>query len=184
MTVNDRPFHSMEAYRRSRVTPGVSSTIATRLPIKRLKSVDLPTLGRPTTATSGLDISKPRRNFGFWILDWRTVQLARVTPAPRRERAGLLCLLNVRATAFCLPPSAYCLLPSAYRLLPTAYCLLPTAYCLLPTAFCLLPTPYSPPLPRLSPRYTVCHLRRGSHRRRPAACRARTRTLYRLLLSR
>ena len=38
---------------RSRVTPGFSSTIATRRPRIRLTSVDLPTLGRPTTATRG-----------------------------------------------------------------------------------------------------------------------------------
>src|SRR6185437_10412483 len=37
--------------RRSRVTPGWSSTSATRLPISRLNSVLLPTLARPTIAT-------------------------------------------------------------------------------------------------------------------------------------
>ena len=39
------------AYRRSRVTPGRSSTSARRLPTRRLNRVDLPTLGRPTMAT-------------------------------------------------------------------------------------------------------------------------------------
>src|SRR6185436_11228747 len=39
------------ASRRSRVTPGVSSTIASFLPTRRLNSVDLPTLGRPTIAS-------------------------------------------------------------------------------------------------------------------------------------
>ena len=43
--------HSQSAYTRSRVTPGVSSTIDIRLPAILLKNVDLPTLGRPTTAT-------------------------------------------------------------------------------------------------------------------------------------
>src|SRR5579872_6975489 len=38
---------------RSRVVPGISSTIAMRSPIMRLKNVDLPTFGRPTIATSG-----------------------------------------------------------------------------------------------------------------------------------
>src|SRR5271157_1453793 len=38
---------------RSRVMPDSSPTIERRLPVSRLKSVDLPTLGRPTTATSG-----------------------------------------------------------------------------------------------------------------------------------
>ena len=37
--------------RRSRVTPGRSSTSARRLPTSRLNSVDLPTFGRPTMAT-------------------------------------------------------------------------------------------------------------------------------------
>jgi hypothetical protein len=37
----------------SRVTPGVSSTIETLRPTKRLKSADFPTLGFPTMATTG-----------------------------------------------------------------------------------------------------------------------------------
>ena len=48
-----RPAHSHSAYRRSRVTPGVSSTMERRFPHRRLKSRDLPTLGRPTIATRG-----------------------------------------------------------------------------------------------------------------------------------
>src|SRR6185437_7051314 len=39
---------------RSRVIPGSSPTMARREPISRLKSVDLPTLGRPTMATVGM----------------------------------------------------------------------------------------------------------------------------------
>src|SRR5207344_1043065 len=39
------------ASRTSRVTPGVSSTMARRRPTRRLNRVDLPTLGRPTMAT-------------------------------------------------------------------------------------------------------------------------------------
>src|SRR3989442_1323652 len=50
-SVNSRPRHSAVAYRRSRVVPGSSSTMATRSPTRRLKSVDLPTFGRPTMAT-------------------------------------------------------------------------------------------------------------------------------------
>ena len=38
---------------RSRVTPGTSSTTASRRPRMRLTSVDLPTFGRPTTASTG-----------------------------------------------------------------------------------------------------------------------------------
>ena len=39
--------------RRSRVTPGRSSTSASRFPTRRLNNVDLPTLGRPMMATTG-----------------------------------------------------------------------------------------------------------------------------------
>src|SRR5579863_4103438 len=38
---------------RSRVMPGSSPTMERRLPVRRLKSVDLPTLGRPTIAIRG-----------------------------------------------------------------------------------------------------------------------------------
>src|SRR5579863_3549371 len=40
-------------YWRSRVRPGTSATIASRVPVSTLNSVDLPTLGRPTSATMG-----------------------------------------------------------------------------------------------------------------------------------
>src|SRR5688500_12313466 len=49
---NSRPRHSTVPYSRSRVVPGRSSTIARRSPTSRLKRVDLPTFGRPTTATT------------------------------------------------------------------------------------------------------------------------------------
>src|SRR6266436_2988224 len=38
---------------RSRVMPGSLVTMARRVPVKRLKSVDLPTLGRPTITRDG-----------------------------------------------------------------------------------------------------------------------------------
>src|SRR5215472_7750228 len=38
---------------RSRVIPGSLVTMARRVPVKRLKSVDLPTLGRPTMTKDG-----------------------------------------------------------------------------------------------------------------------------------
>ncbi len=47
------PCHSASTSLRSRVTPGFSSTMATRLPTMRFTRVDLPTLGRPTMATVG-----------------------------------------------------------------------------------------------------------------------------------
>ena len=54
-TMNFLPHHSASPKMRSRVTPGVSSTIDSRLPTILLKSVDLPTFGLPTTAITGLD---------------------------------------------------------------------------------------------------------------------------------
>src|SRR5271167_2350737 len=38
---------------RSRVIPGSSVTMARRVPVRRLNSVDLPTLGRPTITSDG-----------------------------------------------------------------------------------------------------------------------------------
>src|SRR5271169_80102 len=38
---------------RSRVMPGSLVTMERRVPVKRLKSVDLPTLGRPTMTSDG-----------------------------------------------------------------------------------------------------------------------------------
>ena len=55
--VDDREFEIAERAspsRRSRVTPGVSSTSASLRPTSRLNSVDLPTLGRPMMATLAL----------------------------------------------------------------------------------------------------------------------------------
>ena len=51
--MNLRPFHSASYLTRSRVTPGVSSTIASLRPIIRLTRVDFPTFGLPITATLG-----------------------------------------------------------------------------------------------------------------------------------
>ena len=45
------PFQSATTSLRSRVTPGVSCTTAARDSVSRLTSVDLPTFGKPTTAT-------------------------------------------------------------------------------------------------------------------------------------
>src|SRR5919201_4808169 len=47
---------------RSRVVPGRSSTIATRSPTSRLKSVDFPTLGRPTIAAVAFAITASGRD--------------------------------------------------------------------------------------------------------------------------
>ena len=53
ITRNAFPFHSASNSRRSLVTPACSSTTAALRRRMRLTSVDLPTLGRPTTATTG-----------------------------------------------------------------------------------------------------------------------------------
>ncbi len=47
------------------VTPGVSSTMLSLRPTRRLKSIDLPTFGRPTIATRGLDIQFPPNNYQY-----------------------------------------------------------------------------------------------------------------------
>ena len=61
---NRRPFHSASPYIRSRVVRARSSTIAWRLPTKRLKIVDLPTFGRPTMATTGRAAGRGRGGHG------------------------------------------------------------------------------------------------------------------------
>src|SRR5213079_799890 len=61
---NRRPFHSAAPKCRSRVTPGLASTIASRPPMSRLNSVDLPTLGRPMMATVGCPSSLPHPERG------------------------------------------------------------------------------------------------------------------------
>ena len=53
MSLSAWPVHSVSTTLRSRVTPGVSWTTATRVPVRRLISVDLPALGTPTTAKVG-----------------------------------------------------------------------------------------------------------------------------------
>src|ERR1700739_700004 len=73
---------------RSRVIPGSSPTIERRLFVNRLNSVDLPTLGRPTMATSG-SASAPGR---VGITDLRYVGKAfskSMTALPVYRSAGL-----------------------------------------------------------------------------------------------
>src|SRR5918993_303893 len=73
----DRPSQSASTSLRSRVTPGFSSTMAARRPTTRLRRVDLPTLGRPTMATTGRLIGSPPRR--------RALRQAR-RRAPRQAR--------------------------------------------------------------------------------------------------
>src|SRR4051812_17120696 len=53
MTLKTMPARFASPSRRSRVTPGRSSTSARRFPTSLLNRVDLPTFGRPTMATVG-----------------------------------------------------------------------------------------------------------------------------------
>ena len=52
-TMKRRPAARPKPYLRSRVTPGTSATSASRVAVSTLKTVDLPTLGRPTMAMTG-----------------------------------------------------------------------------------------------------------------------------------
>src|SRR5215208_3305591 len=58
-----RPFHSVSISLRSRVTPDCSWTTASRVPVRRFTSVDLPTLGNPTIATLGRAIFRSTSGF-------------------------------------------------------------------------------------------------------------------------
>src|SRR5262245_7607281 len=50
---NDIPLHDAGTASESRVVPAIGATIARREPMMRLKRVDFPTLGRPTSTTEG-----------------------------------------------------------------------------------------------------------------------------------
>ena len=47
------PRHDAGTASESRVVPAIGATIARREPMMRLKRVDFPTLGRPTSTTDG-----------------------------------------------------------------------------------------------------------------------------------
>src|SRR5271168_26427 len=58
---------------RSRVMPGSSPTIERRECVSRLKSVDFPTLGRPTIATSGsCELAGVEGTTDLWYFDTKT----------------------------------------------------------------------------------------------------------------
>ena len=93
MTAKAWPPHSTTSSLRSRVTPGAASTTASRVCVRRLMSVDLPTLGKPTTATvpsrvlvvgsSGASSPRPARARGG-----RRALIRRARRCPAAERAG------------------------------------------------------------------------------------------------
>src|SRR5678815_132004 len=77
-----RPAQSVSAKCRSRVVPASSDTMALSSPTMRLKSADLPTFGRPMSATTGTVM------FRRWAIGggrWRTWRLAhRPSPIARQ----------------------------------------------------------------------------------------------------
>ena len=68
---NRTPYHSASVDTLSRVVPGVSETIAIRLPARRLNRVDLPTFGRPTMAIIGKAMAENGQLNGQLML-WHT----------------------------------------------------------------------------------------------------------------
>src|SRR5260370_36088065 len=103
---NWRPRHSAIPYSRSRVRPDCGSTIALRQPRTRLKSVDLPTLGRPTIATIGLDMGSIRPALAPVALppvvesgSVRGLEPALASPHRPRDRAPPMRHLRLRARA-------------------------------------------------------------------------------------
>ena len=80
-SVKSRPCQDASTSLRSRVTPGRSSTIASRRPRIRFISVDLPTFGRPTMATTGVIDPPPPRS-------GRRAALHRRWPPPPPDGAG------------------------------------------------------------------------------------------------
>ena len=78
-SVRTRPFHSTSAEMRSRVTPGVSSTIEMRSPVSLLKNVLFPTFGRPTTATMPFAIA---RSLSFPYSAYSSASIARSSSPP------------------------------------------------------------------------------------------------------
>ncbi|MCY1486412.1 hypothetical protein D9M68_200540 [compost metagenome] len=64
MTMNFLPCHLASPYWRSRVRPAYSATMASRVLVRRLNRVDLPTFGRPTRAITGtMRLSRKFQNF-------------------------------------------------------------------------------------------------------------------------
>src|SRR5690348_9279878 len=63
-TSNGTPRHSACCAMTSRVVPAIGVTIARRVPVMRLNSVDLPTFGRPTRTTEGSFLATGTRGHG------------------------------------------------------------------------------------------------------------------------
>src|SRR5665213_321218 len=83
---------------RSRVMPGSSPTMERRLCVRRLNSVDLPTLGRPTMATRG----SPSEPGLLGTTDLRYVGKLRLhngLPTPRKPRPQNQALFHSKLSA-------------------------------------------------------------------------------------
>ena len=82
---------------RLRVVWGLSETIATFWPTSRLTSVDLPTLGRPTTVT------KPARNGRVGLSSALGVGRVMLGALSRRKRTRLTRLRSASTTSISKP---------------------------------------------------------------------------------
>src|SRR5437879_245010 len=69
MTMNSRSSCAVRARLRSRVVPAIELTIARPRPARRLNSVDLPTLARPTSTTVGSPSAAAASSFSRWSAD-------------------------------------------------------------------------------------------------------------------
>src|SRR5512143_4255326 len=86
MRRNERPSYSTGSATRSRVIPGWSNVMARRFRAIRLKRVDFPTFGRPTSATvkSGRLISQvPQHRFAPRPVPFHDDEQLQVDPRPR-----------------------------------------------------------------------------------------------------
>src|SRR4051794_2348918 len=89
MTVNSRSPSRACPSRRSRVTPGSSSTSASFCPTRRLNSVDLPTLGRPIMAIVN-DMDHPGALYAARINECEMESAREASARQRRGECGLL----------------------------------------------------------------------------------------------
>src|SRR3546814_6939572 len=84
-------------YWRSRVSPGRSATSASRVPVRRLNRVDLPTLGRPTrTRVGSLSLVMGRLSVK------RVQQERRAARRSEEHPSELLSLLRISHAVLCL----------------------------------------------------------------------------------
>src|SRR5580698_5586829 len=100
---------------RSRVMPGSSPTMERRLWVKRLNSVDLPTLGRPTMATRG-NVSAPGR------ADTTDLRYVGKTSLRSKRRAGANGSLAGRRSRDPAKPGPLSAPACFYLIVPCCFC--------------------------------------------------------------